>query len=63
MEALKTQLQALLDDPERVARMKEKTAPYILSHYNWDIVVEQMLRIYRGEKVDYLTVLGEKERA
>ncbi len=63
VEALKIQLRALLDDPERVARMKEKTAPYILSHYNWDIVVEQMLRIYRGEKVDYLTVLGEKERA
>ena len=59
-EKLREQLQALLDDPQRVAAMKARTAPYILENYNWDIVVEQMLRIYRGERVDYLTVLRER---
>ena len=39
--------------------MKAQTAEYILSRYNWDIVVDQMLRIYRGERVDYQTVLRE----
>ena len=39
--------------------MRSHTADYILRNYNWDIVVEQMLRIYRGEKVDYQTVLKE----
>ena len=57
--ALREKLQALLDDPERVARMKTQTAEYILGRYNWDIVVEQMLRIYRGERVEYQTVLRE----
>ena len=54
-------MQALLDDPGRVARMKEKTAPFILEQYNWDVVVDQMLRIYRGERVDYGTVLRERQ--
>ena len=49
----------MLDDPDRVAGMKARTADYILKNYNWDIVVDQMLRIYRGEKIDYLTVLQE----
>ena len=57
--ALQKKLQGLLDDPDRVARMKAQTAEYILSRYNWDIVVDQMLRIYRGERVDYQTVLRE----
>ena len=57
--ALREKLQALLDDPDRVAGMKARTADYILKNYNWDIVVDQMLRIYRGEKIDYLTVLQE----
>ena len=48
-------------DPERVEAMKKATPEYILANYNWDIVVDQMLRIYRGEKVDYLTVLKEKQ--
>ena len=39
--------------------MKAQSAEYILARYNWDIVVDQMLRIYRGERVDYQTVLRE----
>ena len=59
--ALREKLQALLDDPERVARMKAQSAEYILARYIWDIVVDQMLRIYRGERVDYQTVLRERQ--
>ena len=61
-EALREKMQALLDDPETVERMKSSTAEYILGHYNWDVVVEQMLRLYRGERVDYETVLKEREK-
>ncbi len=58
-DALREQMQALLDDPAKVEEMKSRTADYVVDHYNWDIVVEQMLRIYRGEKVDYETVFKE----
>ena len=57
--ALREKIQALLDDPAQVERMKAQTADYILSHYDWDVVVDQMLRVYRGERVDYETVLKE----
>ena len=59
VQDLKEKLQYLLDNPDEAAGMKARTADYILANYNWDIVVEQMLRIYRGERVDYLTVLRE----
>lgn len=38
-----------------------EAAPYILEKYNWDIVVDQMLRVYAGDVVDYNTVLRERE--
>ena len=60
-QALKEKLQALLDDPDRVSYMKGRSADFILRQYNWEIVVDQMLRIYRGERVDYRTVLREWE--
>ena len=60
---LRKKMQALLDAPAVVERMKSQTADYILDNYNWDLIVEQMLRIYRGERVDYKTILKEhKER-
>ena len=58
--ALRETMQELLDNPGRAQQMKARTADYVLSHYNWDAVVEQMLRVYRGEKVDYETVLRER---
>ena len=60
VDDLREKLQALLNSPDTVSQMKEKTAPYILAHYNWDVVVDQMLRIYRGERVDYETVLRQR---
>ena len=55
-------LQMLLDHRETVEKYKAESADYITAKYNWDIVVEQMLRIYRGEKVDYDTVWKEHSR-
>jgi len=57
---LREKLQALLDDPESVRCFREKAGPYILERYNWDAVVEQLLRVYSGEIVDYETVLRER---
>jgi hypothetical protein len=52
----------LLDDCELVEHYKKEAGPYILDRYSWDIVVDQMLRIYQGDVVDYTTVLDEHER-
>lgn len=57
--ALRRELKALLDDTDRVEQMRSRTAEYVLKNYRWDIIVEQMLRIYRGDIVDYETVLRE----
>lgn len=58
---LQKKLQMLLDDESLVRKYKEEAAPYILDRYNWDIVVDQMLRVYAGDVVDYNTVLQERE--
>lgn len=58
---LQKKLQTLLDDESLVRKYKEEAAPYILDRYNWDIVVDQMLRVYAGDVVDYNTVLQERE--
>lgn len=58
---LQKKLQTLLDDSELVKKYKTEAAPYILEKYNWDIVVDQMLRVYAGDVVDYNTVLQERE--
>lgn len=58
---LQEKLQMLLDAPELVKKYKMEAAPYILEKYNWDIVVDQMLRVYAGDVVDYNTVLRERE--
>lgn len=43
---LREKLQALLDSPRLVERYRRAAAPYILSRYSWDAVVEQLLGIY-----------------
>ena len=58
---LQEKLQILLDAPELVKKYKTEAAPYILEKYNWDTVVDQMLRVYAGDVVDYDTVLRERE--
>lgn len=58
---LQEKLQMLLNDSELVKKYKTEAAPYILDRYSWDIVVDQMLRVYAGDVVDYDTVLRERE--
>ena len=58
---LQKKLQMLLDGENLVRKYKKEAAPYILDRYNWDIVVDQMLRVYAGDVVDYNTVLQERE--
>lgn len=62
VEQLREKLQELLDKPELVDLYKKQAAPYILEHYSWDLVVEQMLRIYSGDVVEYETVVDEFEK-
>lgn len=59
---LTDRLQELLDDPELVNMYKKQASSYILEHYNWDLIVEQMLRIYAGDVVEYSTVVNEYEK-
>lgn len=59
---LTDRLQELLDNPESVNLYKKQATSYILEHYNWDLVVEQMLRIYAGDVVEYSTVVDEHEK-
>lgn len=62
VDALRRELQALLNDPARVEEMRSRTADYVLQNYQWDLIVEQMLRIYRGDPVDYQTILREHQQ-
>lgn len=56
---LQDKLQMLLDDEAMVRRYKENAAPFILKRYNWDLVVDQMLRIYSGNVIDYPHIVTE----
>lgn len=59
VDALTEKLQWLLRDEAAVAGYSAQAADYILDKYNWDLVVEQMLRLYRGEMVEYSQVWRE----
>lgn len=59
VDALTEKLQWLLRDENAVAGYSAQAADYIVDKYNWDLVVEQMLRVYRGERVEYSQVWRE----
>jgi glycosyltransferase involved in cell wall biosynthesis len=46
---LKKQLQNLCDNPNFVQKCKSEAADFICKKYSWDDVVEQTLRLYRGD--------------
>ena len=46
-EALRQCLQSLCDDPQSVCCMKQGTADYICTKYNWDNVVAKTLELYK----------------
>lgn len=54
-------MQILLDNDDIVKKYKKDSARFILDKYNWDIVVDQMLRVYAGNVIDYNTVLQERK--
>ena len=57
---LEVKLQHLLDKPNVVEKYKDEASNYILNKYSWDLVVDQMIRVYSGDVVDYNKVLKEK---
>ena len=60
-EDLRKHLDKLLRSPEIVEAYKKGAAEYILDRYRWDLVVEQMLRVYAGDVIDYYSLLKEKK--
>jgi len=59
-DELREKLRLLLEDPETVEHFRREAGPHVLERYNWDVVVEQLLRVYSGDVVDYETVLQER---
>lgn len=58
--SLQGKLQKLLDNPKVVQEYKSNAGEYILKKYSWDLIVDQMLRVYSGEIVDYNQVVKEQ---
>ena len=40
---------ALLEEPERAKALGEAGRRYVLEHFDWNVMVERILRVYRGE--------------
>lgn len=59
IEDLYEKLDFLLKNEFVVDKYKAEAGPYILQTYNWDLIVEQMLRVYSGDVIDYKTVVQE----
>ena len=54
-------LSYLLSHEDVVRSYKAQAQDFILNKYNWETVVDQMLRVYEGDVVDYYTVVKEKQ--
>jgi len=59
---LQRKLQVLLNDETIVHQYKKDASQFILKRYNWDLIVDQMLRIYSGDIIDYPHIVAEYER-
>ena len=46
VDELRSVIQTLLDDPQKVQKYKDGAADYITQKYNWDNVVEETLKVY-----------------
>lgn len=57
---LREKLENLLSNEEIVHKYKQEAGQYVLRNYSWDVVVDQMLRIYSGEVLDYKTLFHGK---
>lgn len=49
IEDLQSKLEYLLKNPEKVNKLRIKSADYILNKYNWDKVVNDTLKVYSNE--------------
>ena len=50
VDALRTLLQKLCDDPENVQKYKESVCDFICGKYNWDAVAEKTVKLYGWRK-------------
>lgn len=50
VDDLRNCLQDACDHPEKVLELKKQAVDFICEKYNWDDVVEETLKLYRGEK-------------
>ena len=50
VDDLRNCLQDACDHPEKVLELKKQAAYFICEKYNWDDVVEETMKLYRGEK-------------
>lgn len=50
VQSLKSTLEELLKNEERVSKLKNAAARYILSRYNWDNVCDDTLKLYKSIK-------------
>ena len=48
VESLKTELQRLCDSDRVVKQYKETASDFICKKYNWDVTVEETLKLYKG---------------
>lgn len=51
VQDLKSQLQALLANPETVEAYRKDASSYVCDKYNWDDVAEKTLQLYYGDKL------------
>lgn len=63
LEALRASLQNLCDRPEKVERYRAESADFVCRKYDWDVVTQQTLARYTGEKVHERTLWGNRRPA
>ena len=51
VQNLKSQMQALLANPETVEAYRKEASSYVCGKYNWDDVARKTLKLYYGEKM------------
>ena len=49
VDELRRTIQNLLDEPQKVAEIRESVADYVLQKYSWDEVVDRTLELYAGK--------------